>query len=53
MVETLDTPKPDYEVRLDELARELVNPERFGRLAVSNVIQLPLPETMRLYSEPA
>lgn len=37
---------------LAELAASLVTPERFGAIAVENVVELRLPELARVYELP-
>lgn len=32
---------PEYKTTLDELARELVTPQRFGGVALSSTVEIP------------
>ncbi|HEX4774976.1 MAG TPA: hypothetical protein VH234_05670 [Candidatus Saccharimonadales bacterium] len=38
---------------IEALPAQLVTPERFGGVAVAEMVQLRLPETARIYSEAA
>lgn len=40
---------PEYEQQLNELAKELVTPERFGKVALRETVQRPVQPILDLF----